>query len=89
MGGALFMAQKSGATVVPVALKGNAAAFGRSMWFPRPRKVTVIVGEPFQLSPDTPKEEMTQRTEQLMRDLATMLELPPPDMGKPKAAPTA
>jgi 1-acyl-sn-glycerol-3-phosphate acyltransferase len=87
MGGALFLAQRSGATVVPIALKGNAAAFGRKHWFPRPRKITVIIGEPFQLGPDTSKEEMAQRTEQLMINLAKMLELPPPKMDKAKETP--
>jgi len=87
-GGVLFLAKNAGATVVPVALKGNYEAFGRKMWFPRPRKITVIVGEPFQLNPDTPKEEMVAKTEQLMIDLARMLELPPPQMKKdpPKSA---
>jgi len=83
MGGVLFLAKSSGATVVPVALKGNSSAFGRAMWFPRPKKITVIVGEPFQLGSDTSKEEMVAKTEQLMVDLAKMLELPPPQM-KPK-----
>jgi len=77
-GGVLFLAQRSGAPVVPVALKGNYAAFPRSAWFPRPLKITVIYGKPFVVGKELSREQAAALTDQLMVDLAKMLEVEPP-----------
>ena len=77
-GGVLFLAQRSGAPVVPVALKGNHAAFPRGAWFPRPKKITVIYGKPFTVGKDISREAMADITDKMMADLAEKLELPPP-----------
>ncbi|HYG75304.1 MAG TPA: MFS transporter [Planctomycetota bacterium] len=77
-GGALFLAQRSGATVVPVALKGNHAALPRGAWFPRFSKIKVIYGEPFTVSKELSREQMGEVANKLMVDLAGMLELDPP-----------
>ena len=78
MRGALFMAQRAGAMVVPVALKGNFAAFPRSAKLPRMSKIMPIVGQPFAVSKDLSKKEMAELTDKLMADLARELELKPP-----------
>ena len=77
-GGVLFLAQRSGAPVVPVALKGNHAAFPRGAWFPRLKKITVIYGKPFTVGKDISRDEMAEITDKMMADLAEKLELPPP-----------
>ncbi len=37
---------KSGAIVVPVRIFGSFEAYNRSMWFPRPRRIRVVYGQP-------------------------------------------
>jgi 1-acyl-sn-glycerol-3-phosphate acyltransferase len=86
-GGVLFLAQRSGAPVVAVALKGNFAAFPRGAWFPRPKKITIIYGKPFTVGKDISRDEMAAITDKMMADLAEKLELPPPpkaEKGKEK-----
>ncbi len=39
-------AQRAGVPVVPVAIAGTREAFPAGVWFPRPRKVRVFVGDP-------------------------------------------
>jgi 1-acyl-sn-glycerol-3-phosphate acyltransferase len=80
--GALFLAQRAGATVVPVALKGNHAAWPRQRWLPRLSKITVIYGKPFSVPKELSKKDTAELTDKLMSDLAGMLGLEPP----PKAA---
>jgi len=83
--GALFLAQRSGATVVPVAIKGNWEAFPRHAWFARPRKISCIVGEPFTVGKELSRKELAARADQLMADLAKILGVhppPPPGAGK-------
>jgi 1-acyl-sn-glycerol-3-phosphate acyltransferase len=77
-GGVLFLAQRSGAPVVAVALKGNFAALPRGAWFPRLKKVTIIYGKPFTVSKDLSREQMAEAADKLMATLAEMLELEPP-----------
>ena len=82
MSGALFIAQRGGAIVVPVALKGNYNAYPRHAWIPRFAKVTVIVGDPLPVPKDSSRKQVAELTDQIMGWLATNLELPPP----PKSA---
>ena len=72
-GGALFLAQRSGATVVPVALKGNWDAYPRAAKFPRFKKVTVIFGAPFVVKKDATKQEVAAAAEGMMAQIAGML----------------
>jgi 1-acyl-sn-glycerol-3-phosphate acyltransferase len=76
--GALFLAQRSGATVVPVAICGNHAAWPRQAKLPRFSKIKLIVGEPFVVPKDLSKKEMAEMTDKLMRDLAMLLKVDPP-----------
>ena len=78
MRGALFLAQQSGAAVVPVALKGNYGALPRGAWIPRAVKVTPIYGKPFALAKDLSRKGSAELTDQLMAGLALKLELEPP-----------
>jgi 1-acyl-sn-glycerol-3-phosphate acyltransferase len=80
--GALFLAQRGGATVVPVAIKGNTDAFPRWLKFPRPRKITVIITEPFTIPKDASREEVAAATDRAMEQIAQALDLPPPPKTK-------
>ena len=82
MAGALFLAQRSGAPVVPAAIKGNFAAFPRHAWFPRPAKVTVILGKPLTVGKDLTRKQVAELTDEIMVWLGQALELAPP----PKSA---
>jgi 1-acyl-sn-glycerol-3-phosphate acyltransferase len=68
--GAFFLAQRSGATVVPVAIKGNFEALPRHAKFPRPRKVEVFVLEPFTVPKDLSREQVAELAEKMMGDVA-------------------
>ena len=85
-GGAMFLAQRSGATVVPVALKGNWDAFPRYAKFIRFRKVTAIYGEPFTVPKTLSKPELAETTRKMMESIANMLGVPPPEMPAPEKA---
>ena len=76
--GALFLAQRAGAAVVPVALKGNYEAWPRTNWLPRLSKITVIYGKPFQAAKDLSKKETADLSDKLMADIAAMLGKDPP-----------
>jgi 1-acyl-sn-glycerol-3-phosphate acyltransferase len=76
--GAMFLAQRSGATVVPVAIKGNTAAFPRWRKFPRPGRITLIIGESFTMPKDAGREQVAAYTDRVMAELAKLLEVQPP-----------
>jgi 1-acyl-sn-glycerol-3-phosphate acyltransferase len=77
--GALFVAQRSGALVVPVAIKGNFDAWPRTKILPRFRKpITIIYGKPFPVPKELTKKEVADLTDKMMAELAQKLELPPP-----------
>jgi len=44
--GSLKVASKSGAKMIPVAIKGSRGILPRGEWFPRPANVVVTIGEP-------------------------------------------
>jgi len=77
-GGALFLAQRAGCPVVPVAMVGNYAAFPRHAWIPRFSKVKLIVGDPFIVPKDISKKQYAEISDQMMEDLAKKLGLEPP-----------
>jgi len=76
--GTLFLAQRAGAIVVPVAIKGNSRALPRGAWIPRLTKVTCYVGEPFTVGKDLSREEVAALGDRMMADLAAVLGLDPP-----------
>ena len=72
--GAAFLAMKSGARIVPVAMTGteNEYIYNRK-WFQRAR-VTLTIGQPFQLKPNADRQVMLQEgTKQIMESLAVLL----------------
>ena len=85
-GGAIFLAQKSGAQVVPIALKGNWDALPRGAWLPRFKKVTAVFGEPFTVPKDLSKQEVAELTRKMMETIANMLGVPPPEAAAAKSA---
>ncbi|MCZ7644564.1 MAG: 1-acyl-sn-glycerol-3-phosphate acyltransferase [Planctomycetota bacterium] len=76
--GVLFLAQRAGAPVIPVAIQGNTRAYPRWFKIPRPRKITLLIGEPFSVPKDASRREVAELTDRLMRTLAEMLNLEPP-----------
>lgn len=76
--GALFLAQRAGATVVPCAIKGNTAAFPRWYKFPKPNKITILVGEPFTIPEKASREDVARLTDHAMAAIANMLGKNPP-----------
>lgn len=72
--GAAFLAVKSGALIVPIALTGteNKSIFERK-WFQR-APVTVTVGEPFRIQEQAARAEMIRTgTRQIMEGIARLL----------------
>lgn len=72
--GAAFLALKSGAPIVPVAMTGteNENIYNRKWW--RRARVTLTVGEPFYLEPHDDRQVMLREgTKQIMESLARLL----------------
>jgi len=76
--GALFLAQKSGAQVVPVALKGNTTALPRWFKIPRPYKVTAIITDSFTVPQNASREEVAAASDRAMAQIGEALGLPAP-----------
>lgn len=68
--GALFLAQRSGAAVIPVTLVGNHDALPRGGWMPRLKKVTLIVGEPRTIAETASREDVARMLDEIMREFA-------------------
>ena len=66
--GAAFLAQKSGALVLPVAIKGIEYLSWKAFFFGR-RKVEVIFGEPFHIDPAKELTEISNKIRQKIADL--------------------
>jgi 1-acyl-sn-glycerol-3-phosphate acyltransferase len=72
--GAAFLAMKSGAPIVPVALTGtqNSNVYNRKWW--RRARVTLTVGRPFKLTGQADRQKMLREgTTQIMESLAALL----------------
>lgn len=83
--GVAFLAKRTGAPVYPVAIKGNTKAYWRQARIPRPYKITVIVGDPVVIPPETPRQEIPRYSDLIMERIAEMLgEPPPPKAYQPK-----
>jgi 1-acyl-sn-glycerol-3-phosphate acyltransferase len=78
-GGVIFLAQHSGAPIVPAAIKGNWDAMPRGVIFPRFKKVTVVFGDPFVVPKDISKKEAIEMGYKLMAAIAALLGVPPPE----------
>jgi len=83
--GAFFIAQRAGVPVVPLAICGNHGALPRGAWFPRPRKVTVLVGEPIQVSRDLSKDDVQALLDKTMFEIAEKAGALPPSTIIPSA----
>ncbi len=72
--GAAFLAMKTNALIVPVAMTGteNENIYNRKWW--RRARVTLSVGKPFQLEEQTDRQSMMREgTSQIMESLASLL----------------
>jgi 1-acyl-sn-glycerol-3-phosphate acyltransferase len=76
--GVLVLAQRSGAPVIPVALKGNVRVMPRRAWLPRPYRLTVIFGRPLRVPREANRRQLEELAGRLMQELAQMLEVAPP-----------
>lgn len=79
--GALVLAQRSGAAVVPVTIDGSHAVLPRGAWFPRFKRVTIRVGEPFQVGPELSRPDLDALLARVMDGFAR-------DLGHPAAEST-
>ncbi|HLX60927.1 MAG TPA: MFS transporter [Planctomycetota bacterium] len=78
-GGAIFLAQRSGAPIVPMAIKGDWDVLPRGARFPKFKKVTAVFGEPFTVPRNLSKQETAEVTRKMMAAIAEMLGVPPPE----------
>ena len=67
-GGALI-ALKSGAPILPIGIIGAYEAFPRGSRFPKPRQITVIVGEPFSLETYRPHDKKSGEFQEAGTDI--------------------
>lgn len=63
------IAISSGVPIVPIGIVGSYRALPPGAVFPRPRKVSVRVGEPFRLERKTPEDVAARRIYDAIRDL--------------------
>jgi 1-acyl-sn-glycerol-3-phosphate acyltransferase len=76
--GAGFIARRSGAPLVPIAITGTQHVLGRQQRFPRPAEVSMTFGEPFQLperNQDGSPMDHQQSADYLMTKIAALLPL--------------
>ncbi|HEX9096998.1 MAG TPA: lysophospholipid acyltransferase family protein [Candidatus Dormibacteraeota bacterium] len=76
--GAGFIARKSGAPLVAIAITGTQHVLGRRQRFPRPAEVSMTFGEPFQLperNQDGSPMDHQQSADYLMTKIAALLPL--------------
>ena len=79
MDGAAFLASKAGVPLVPVGIAGSDKAMPRKAKFVFPRKVHVIVGEPFMVETNdkgrASREQLGAATERLHREIQALYDL--------------
>ena len=76
--GAGFIARRSGAPLVAIAITGTQRVLGRQQKFPRPAEVSMTFGEPFQLperNQDGSPMDHQQSADYLMAKIASLLPL--------------
>ena len=76
--GAGFIARRSGAPLVPIAITGTQNVLNRQQRFPRPAEVSMTFGEPFQLperNQDGSPMDHQQSADYLMTKIAALLPL--------------
>lgn len=72
--GAAFLAAKSGALILPLAIKGTHKALPVGKKIPSFSRITVKIGRPFQLvDKKTDKESLNRATQQIMQKLAELM----------------
>jgi 1-acyl-sn-glycerol-3-phosphate acyltransferase len=78
--GAGFIAQVSGALILPVALTGTAECLPKGAWWPRRVPVTIRYGKPFKVLQKRPNGERVSHQEAADRIMLAIAELLPPGM---------
>jgi 1-acyl-sn-glycerol-3-phosphate acyltransferase len=84
--GAAFLAIRAGVPLLPVSITGSGRLFPKGSRVPHRSKVTVRIGEPFEVAhrPDgrIDRAELTATTDRIMREIAALL---PPNARRPFA----
>lgn len=79
MDGAAFIASRAGVPLVPVGIAGSDRAMPRKARFVFPRKVHVIVGEPFMVETNddgrASRDQLNAATQRLHRDIQSLYDL--------------
>lgn len=70
--GASMLAARAGAPIVPIAIAGTADALPLGRLIPRPRPITVYIGEPIAVPPGD-RDALTKAGEQAAAQIRTML----------------
>jgi 1-acyl-sn-glycerol-3-phosphate acyltransferase len=73
--GAMFVAARTGATVVPVGIGGSDRAMPKGAKFPRPAKIRIVIGAP--ITPPVSegrvaRSAVTAKSEELRQELETV-----------------
>ena len=78
-GGALLLAQRAAAPVIPLTITGNHDVLPRGAWFPRRRKLKIIVGDPRRLDASLSRADLDDIMEQIRVEMEALLF---PDMAR-------
>ncbi|MFQ5505796.1 MAG: lysophospholipid acyltransferase family protein [Planctomycetota bacterium] len=76
--GTLILARRSGAPIVPVAIRGSHAALRRGSWFPKPATIHVRIGAPLYLEDLIPaagdrRSSLREGAKRLQQELTELL----------------
>lgn len=72
--GAAMIAVRSGAPVVPAAIRGAFEAYPRGALLPRPRSIHLRVGRPFRLEARRGRDALDAHSRKMMREIRDLLE---------------
>ena len=76
--GAVYVASKADAPIVPVGIGGSARVMPRGAKFIYPKKVHVVIGEPFKVELNdrgrAPREALTAASDRLHREIQTLFD---------------
>lgn len=89
--GPAFLASRTGVPIIPVGIGGSEAAMGKGVKFPKPRKITLVIGTPL-LPPErsdggrVPRRQIRKLTDQLYTEVQGVFDEAQRRAGQPVAA---
>ncbi|MCX7909780.1 MAG: 1-acyl-sn-glycerol-3-phosphate acyltransferase [Ignavibacteria bacterium] len=72
--GAMFLAVRSGKPIVPVAIVGTYDLLPRGKWYFKSGKVRIVIGTPFEISPQSGKNDLKEITSRLAGTISFLIE---------------